>query len=102
MKSLGKQLRNERDAKGDTLREVSSSIGIDQSLISKIEKNERKPTREQIIKLAEYYGLSIRGLLNDWHAEIIVEKLVGCSQPNEVLELAKQKIENLEIERNEE
>lgn len=95
MINLGEQFRNERNSKELTLREVSEVLKIDQSLISKFEKNERKPTKEQVIKLAEYYELSIENVLNDWHSDRIVDNLVNCLHPGEVLEIAKKKIENL-------
>ena len=49
MKAL---LKNAREQKGLKTREVAQLLGIDQALISKFESGSRKPTREQVIKLA--------------------------------------------------
>ena len=62
MKSLGNILKVAREEKEMILRKVSAEVDIDQSLISKFEKNERKPTKEQVIRLAEFYNLSEKEL----------------------------------------
>ena len=60
MKTLGDTLKCAREEKELILRKVAAEVDIDQSLISKFEKNERKPTKEQIIRLAKFYELSER------------------------------------------
>ena len=45
-------LKNAREQKGLKTREVAQKLGIDQALISKFESGTRKPTKDQIIKLA--------------------------------------------------
>ena len=49
MKNL---LREAREKKGLKTREVAQLLGIDQALISKFESGSRKPTKDQVIKLA--------------------------------------------------
>lgn len=51
------------------------AVDIDQSLISKFEKNERKPTMEQIIRLAKFYNISENELLINWYSEKIADEL---------------------------
>ncbi len=53
MKSLGQLLKEARDIKGLLLREVAAAINADTAMISKFEKGERKPTRDQISLLAK-------------------------------------------------
>jgi transcriptional regulator with XRE-family HTH domain len=53
--SIGTILRNLREAKGLLLREVAASISIDPTLLSKIERDERMPTREQVTALSAFY-----------------------------------------------
>ena len=49
---LSELLKSKRETKNLLLREVASMIDVDTALISKIEKGDRKPTREQIDKLS--------------------------------------------------
>jgi HTH-type transcriptional regulator, competence development regulator len=53
--SIGTILRNLREAKNLLLREVAASISIDPTLLSKIERDERMPTREQVTALSTFY-----------------------------------------------
>ncbi len=69
MKTLGDTLKFAREEKDLILRKVAAEVDIDQSLISKFEKNERKPTMEQIIRLAKFYGLSESKLIINWYSE---------------------------------
>ncbi|MDR1757002.1 MAG: helix-turn-helix domain-containing protein, partial [Culturomica sp.] len=46
--TIGEQLRILREKTELSLREVSTQIGVDASLLGKIERNERQPTKEQL------------------------------------------------------
>ena len=63
MKTL---LKNGRESKGFTTREVSNRLKIDQALISKFESGTRNPTHSQILQLGELYTLDIRQLEIIW------------------------------------
>jgi len=52
---IGEKLRYLRKQKEDTLNNVSEASGIDLTILSKIERGERLPTREQLSILANYY-----------------------------------------------
>ena len=55
-----KQLRKE---KGYTQIAVQMSTGIEQALLSKFENGERVPPTETLIKLADFYNVSIDYIL---------------------------------------
>lgn len=57
------------------LREVAQSLGIDQALVSKFERGTRKPTREQVPKLAEILGLDANELMVLWLKEKILYEI---------------------------
>ena len=92
MKTLGETLKFAREEKDLILRKVAAKVDIDQSLISKFEKNERKPTMEQIVRLAEFYGLSKTDLIIDWHSEKIADNLKDMESTSEILKVAEEKI----------
>jgi len=92
MKLLGDILKQARKERGLILRKVSAEVDIDQSLISKFEKNERKPTKEQIIRLSKFYQLSEKDLIIDWYSDRIVEELKYNQSSSEILRVAEEKI----------
>ena len=92
MSSLSEILKSAREKKKIILRKVASELDIDQSLISKFEKGERKPTKEQLIKLAEFYNLPKQELLIDWFADKIIYELKDVEYANDVLIVAEEKI----------
>jgi Fic family protein len=72
MKSL---LKNGREEKGLKTREVAQILNIDQALISKFESGLRKPTREQVSKLAELLGIDYETIMIRWLKEKILQEI---------------------------
>jgi transcriptional regulator with XRE-family HTH domain len=100
MKILGDTLKDAREEKGLILRKVAAEVDIDQSLISKFEKNERKPTLEQIIRLANFYELSESKLIINWYSEKIAEELKYTESTSEILKVAEEKINYYKAQEN--
>ncbi len=94
MSNLSKILKSAREEKKLILRKVASELDIDQSLISKFEKGERKPTKEQLIKLADFYSLSKQDLLIEWFSDKIIYELKDVDYANDILIVAEEKIKN--------
>ena len=65
--SLGDNMKNRlkelRKNKGMTQTALQIETGIEQALISKFESGERVPTTENLIKLADFYGVSVDYIL---------------------------------------
>ena len=100
MKTLGDTLKCAREEKNLILRKVAAVVDIDQSLISKFEKNERKPTMEQVIRLAEFYGLSEKKLIINWFSEKIAEELKYTESTSEILKSVEEKIKYYKTQEN--
>ena len=60
---LGKQLKTLREVKGKSQLEVCSALNIEQSTLANYENDKRIPKLEILIKLAEYYNVSVDCLL---------------------------------------
>ncbi|MEW5845465.1 MAG: helix-turn-helix domain-containing protein [Bacteroidota bacterium] len=75
MKTIGEIIREKREKKGLLLRHVSAQLEIDIAILSKIERGERKATREQITKLAEILDLDKESLLIQYLSEIILYEI---------------------------
>ncbi len=100
MKTLGDTLKCAREKKELILRKVAAEVDIDQSLISKFEKNERKPTMEQIVRLANFYGLSESELIINWYSEKIADELKYTESTSEILKVAEEKINYYKTQAN--
>ncbi len=68
-------IKTAREKKGLMLREVSQKLGIDQALVSKFESGTRKPTREQVHKLAEILNIDSNELMVAWLKEKILYEI---------------------------
>lgn len=93
MKSFGEIIRAERERKGLFLRQVAAALEIDQALISKFEKGNRKPSKEQVEKFANFFGLNKNELIIAWKSDLIYYELKGEKLANEILKVAERKIQ---------
>ena len=95
LKTTGELIRDAREKKGLLLRQVASYLEIDQALLSKIERGERKATREMIIKSASFLGMNDKELLVQFLSEKIAYDLQDEDVAKEALEVAEKKVEYL-------
>jgi transcriptional regulator with XRE-family HTH domain len=77
---LGNKLKNIRLGRNETLHKVAMGTDIDMTTLSKFEHQERRPTEEQLKKLARYFEVSAEELL----AELTAEKILYEYGVNEV------------------
>ena len=56
--SFGEVIRKLRQDREDPLRVVAAAVGIDSTLLSKLEHGDRFPTEVQISKFAKFFKLS--------------------------------------------
>ena len=76
MKKIAEIIREQREQKGLLLREVAAKIEIDQALLSKIERGERMPTKEQVIRFAKFYKIDQGDLLIAFLSDRLVYELL--------------------------
>jgi len=93
-------IRELREQNGLLLRQVAAEIEIDQALLSKIERGERMPTKDQVIRLAKFYKVD----LNEFLIAFISDKLVYELQNEEValkaMQVAEKKINYIAKKKN--
>ena len=75
LKTTGEIIRAKREQKGLLLRHVSALLDIDTAILSKIERGERKATREQIVKLADILELDKESLIVQYLSEKILYEI---------------------------
>jgi len=98
--SFGEHLRSLRENAGLTLKSVAIEIGIDTSLLAKIERNERQPTRQIIKEVAEYFKVSERGLQNNFLSDQIAYKILDQEADLSILKAAEEKVKYLKTFQN--
>jgi len=92
MDTIGDILRTERENRNLLLRQASALLEIDQAILSKIERNERKATKEQVHLFAEIYKLNVEELLVLWLGEKIYKNIENEDFPLKALKVAEQKV----------
>ena len=93
MKPVGEIIREKREEKGWLLRHLAAELDIDQALLSKIERGERKATKEQIQKFANVLGLKKEDLMLQYLSENIAYEIAEEKNALEVLHVAEDKVE---------
>lgn len=99
MDSLGDIIRKLREEKELPLRIVAAYLNIDQAILSRIERGQRKPSREQVIKLAEYFKFNENDLLIAWLSDKLVYEVVDEQIALKALEVAEEKIKYINMKK---
>lgn len=95
MKFVGEIIRDKREQRGWLLRHLAAELDIDQALLSKIERGERKATKEHIQTIANVLGLKKDELMLHYLSENIANDIAEEKNAIEVLHVAEDKIEYL-------
>lgn len=85
-------IKDAREKKGLKTREVAQLMGIDQALISKFESGTRKPTKDQISKLAQILDIDYETLMIAWLKEKILYEIGDDEFALKALMVAEQEI----------
>jgi transcriptional regulator with XRE-family HTH domain len=82
------------------LRQVASALEIDQAIVSKFERGDRKPTKGQVEKFATFYDLDKNKLLISWLSDQIANSIFNEDNIREVLKVAEAKANYLKANYN--
>lgn len=95
MKTTAELIRELREKNGLLLRQVAAEIEIDQALLSKIERGERMPTKEQVIKLAKFYKIDLDETLVTFFSDKLVYEVQDEDVALKAMQVAEKKINYL-------
>jgi len=95
VKQVGEIIREKREQKGMLLRHLAAEIDIDQALLSKIERGERKATKEQIQKIETVFAFKKGELMLQYLSENIAYEIIEEKNALDVLHVAEDKVEYL-------
>lgn len=99
-RSFGEHIRKLREESGLTLKFVSEQISIDTSLLAKIERNERHPTKQLIKQIADYFKVDERELQNVYLSDHIAYKILDEEADLSILKVAEEKVKYLKTVKN--
>lgn len=93
MESLGQYIRTLRETHKAPLRVVAAYIDADPAILSKIERGHRNATRDQVVKLAQYFKIEEEELLVLWMAEKIYSEIEDETFGIKALQVAEEYVE---------
>jgi len=95
MKTIGEIIRERRESKGMLLKEVATALDVDLSLLSRIERGDKRPTRNHISKLSQILQIDERELVVAYLSDRLVYEIRNEDLATEALKMAEQKIKYL-------
>ena len=90
--TFGERLRILREDSRQTLREVAANMGIDPSLLAKIERNERQATKEQIKLIAAYFKVNEKQLVKEFLSDQFAYRMIEEEADLDTLRVAEAKV----------
>lgn len=96
MNSLGERIRNLRVSNKLLLRQVAALLEIDTALLSKMERGERRMSRDQVVFLSKQFKVDEKELLTLWLSDKILNSVDNDKYAvlglNQAAKLLKNKI----------
>ena len=93
MQNIGELIRTLRKNEGYPLRKVAAYLDIDQAVLSKIERGQRKLSKKQVIKLADFFNYNKKEMLITFLSDQIIYEVGNEEYAKEALKAAEEKIE---------
>ena len=86
------KLREIRKLAGLTMKELGDRIGCSESAISQYETGKRHPDYETLLKISDYFGVSVDDILGagktDQEMEFLIQQIKDRSELRELITLA--------------
>jgi transcriptional regulator with XRE-family HTH domain len=89
--TIGEKLRHIREEKELPLRKVAALLDIDVAILSKMERAERKITKEVVLKLADIYDYNSDELLVSFLSDKILYEIQDEDLGIEALKMAEER-----------
>jgi len=89
--TIGEKLRHIREEKELPLRKVAALLDIDVAILSKMERGERKITKEVVLKLADIYDYNADDLLVSFLSDKILYEIQDEDLGIEALKVAEER-----------
>ncbi len=97
--TIGEKLRHIREEKELPLRKVAALLDIDIAILSKMERGERRITKEVVLKLANIYDYNADVLLVSFLSDKILYEIQDEDLGIEALKVAEEKAKYIKANR---
>jgi len=91
--SIGTQIRKLREEADMPLRKLAALLDIDQSTLSKIERDERRANTQIIVEIAKIFKTDKEKLLIAFYSDVVAYEIKDENSFSEILQVAEAKIE---------
>lgn len=98
--TIGAKLRHLREESGLPLRKVAAILDIDVAILSKMERGERKLSKEVVLKLADIYNYNTDELLVLFLSDKIIYEIQDEDLGEKALKVAEQRVKYLKATKN--
>ena len=92
MQTIGQKLRELREKENLLLRQVAAALEMDTALLSKIERDERKINKEQVLAFAKYYKVQADNLLVVWLSDKLAFEVKDEDLGLKAMQMAEEKL----------
>lgn len=92
MESFGSNIRKLRIDRGLPLRTVAAYLKIDQAILSKIERGQRKAPRAMVVRLSKYFKVKENDLMVTWLSDKLAYELEDETVALKALQMAEEKV----------
>ncbi|MDO9039191.1 MAG: helix-turn-helix transcriptional regulator [Lutibacter sp.] len=99
IKTVGEKLRQLREQNEMPLRKVAVLLDIDVAILSKMERGERKLSKEIVLKLAEIYSYNADELLISFLSDKIMFEIQDEDLGEKALKLAEERVKYLKAKK---
>ena len=97
--TIGEKLRHIREEKELPLRKVAALLDIDVAILSKMERGERRITKQVVLKLANIYDYNADDLLVSFLSDKILYEIQDEDLGIEALKVAEEKAKYIKANR---
>ena len=95
METFGEYIRQLRIDKDMSITKISELVGIDSTLWGRIERNERRASKDVISKIANIFDLNEQELMKCFLSDRFAYKILEENVDIDVLKVAEQKVKYL-------
>lgn len=92
LQTIGQKLRELREKDNLLLRQVAAALEMDTALLSKFERDERKPGKDQVLAFAKYYKVPPDDLLVAWLSDRIASEVKDEHLGLKAMQMAEEKV----------
>ncbi len=93
--TIGEKLRCIREEKVLPLRKVAALLDIDVAILSKMERGERRITKDVVLKLASIYDYNSKELIINYLSDKILYEIQNEDLGIEALKVAEERVKYL-------